>query len=78
MDYQRKMSVSAPSVFMLNVTGQVESGKFIEGDNLYFSYCFTSGQDWEAISVSENLWGHCARCRSTGVFVQSKMGLNCL
>ncbi|XP_037804675.1 B9 domain-containing protein 1-like [Penaeus monodon] len=47
------MSVSAPSVFMLNVTGQVESGKFIEGDNLYFSYCFTSGQDWEAISGLE-------------------------
>lgn len=54
------MSVSAPSIFMLNVTGQVESGKFIEGDNLYFSYCFTSGQDWEAISVRENILYSCA------------------
>lgn len=45
------MSVSAPSVFLVNVTGQVESGRFITGDNLHFKYCFTAGQDWDVILV---------------------------
>ncbi|XP_064080437.1 B9 domain-containing protein 1-like [Macrobrachium nipponense] len=47
------MSITAPSVFMLNVTGQIDSGRFMEGDNLYFNYCFTSGTDWEVVGGLE-------------------------
>ena len=48
------MSVSSPSVFLLNVSGQVEAGRFMGGDNLHFNYCFTAGQDWEVVSVSHS------------------------
>lgn len=48
------MSVSSPSVFLLSVSGQVEAGRFMGGDNLHFNYCFTAGQDWEVVSVSHS------------------------
>ncbi|XP_071528726.1 B9 domain-containing protein 1 [Panulirus ornatus] len=57
------MAVSAPSVFLLNVTGQIETGRFIGGDNLHFNYCFTCGQDWEVILGLEECVSQTA-CRS--------------
>ncbi|KAG0719246.1 B9 domain-containing protein 1 [Chionoecetes opilio] len=44
------MSVSSPSVFLLSVSGQVEAGRFMGGDNLHFNYCFTAGHDWEVVA----------------------------
>ncbi|XP_069501772.1 B9 domain-containing protein 1 isoform X1 [Ambystoma mexicanum] len=35
-----------PSVFLLMVTGQIESAEFPEFDELYCKYCFVYGLDW--------------------------------
>ncbi|XP_052052860.1 B9 domain-containing protein 1 isoform X2 [Apodemus sylvaticus] len=40
------MATASPSVFLLMVTGQVESAQFPEYDDLYCKYCFVYGQDW--------------------------------
>ncbi|XP_054991191.1 B9 domain-containing protein 1 isoform X2 [Sorex araneus] len=40
------MAAASPSVFLLMVTGQVESAQFPEYDDLYCKYCFVYGQDW--------------------------------
>uniref|UniRef100_A0A8C4QLT1 B9 domain-containing protein 1 n=1 Tax=Eptatretus burgeri TaxID=7764 RepID=A0A8C4QLT1_EPTBU len=37
---------SASTVFMLMISGQVESGLFPEFDDLYLKYCFVFGNDW--------------------------------
>ncbi|XP_062508693.1 B9 domain-containing protein 1-like [Corticium candelabrum] len=34
------------SVFLVMVTGQIETGKFAEFDDLYCKYSFVFGQDW--------------------------------
>ncbi|XP_040212367.1 B9 domain-containing protein 1 [Rana temporaria] len=44
---------SAASVFLLNVTGQIESAKFPEFDELYCKYCFVYGHDWAPTSGVE-------------------------
>ncbi|CAL4064951.1 unnamed protein product, partial [Meganyctiphanes norvegica] len=44
------MAVTAPSVFLLNITGEIETARFIEDDSLYFYFCYTHGQDWEHVS----------------------------
>ncbi|CAJ0915145.1 unnamed protein product [Ranitomeya imitator] len=41
---------SNPSVFLLNVNGQIESGEFPEFDDLYCKYCFVYGHDWAPTS----------------------------
>ncbi|KAK8386673.1 hypothetical protein O3P69_017850 [Scylla paramamosain] len=56
------MSVSSPSVFLLSVSGQVEAGRFMGGDNLHFNYCFTAGQDWEVVSGLEECVSQTACC----------------
>ncbi|XP_059524472.1 B9 domain-containing protein 1 isoform X2 [Myotis daubentonii] len=40
------MAAAGPSVFLLMVSGQVESAQFPEYDDLYCKYCFVYGQDW--------------------------------
>ncbi|KAK4308880.1 hypothetical protein Pmani_019452 [Petrolisthes manimaculis] len=57
------MSVSSPSVFLVNVTGQIECGRFLNGDNLRFNYCFTAGHDWEVVTGLEECMSQTA-CRS--------------
>ncbi|XP_071976031.1 B9 domain-containing protein 1 isoform X1 [Engystomops pustulosus] len=41
-----------PSVFLLNVNGQIESAEFPEFDDLYCKYCYVYGHDWAPTSVS--------------------------
>uniref|UniRef100_A0A8V5HB00 B9 domain-containing protein 1 n=1 Tax=Melopsittacus undulatus TaxID=13146 RepID=A0A8V5HB00_MELUD len=36
----------SPSVFLVSVTGQIESGRFPGFDDLYCKFCFVYGQDW--------------------------------
>ncbi|XP_067043867.1 B9 domain-containing protein 1-like [Acropora muricata] len=38
------------SVFLVMVSGQIESAKFPEFDDLYCKYCFVYGQDWVVTS----------------------------
>ncbi|XP_045442435.1 B9 domain-containing protein 1 isoform X3 [Pipistrellus kuhlii] len=40
------MAAAGPSVFLLMVSGQVESAQFPEYDDLYCKYCFVYGHDW--------------------------------
>ncbi|XP_045841867.1 B9 domain-containing protein 1 isoform X2 [Meles meles] len=40
------MAAAGPSVFLLMVSGQVESAQFPEHDDLYCKYSFVYGQDW--------------------------------
>ncbi|XP_069838230.1 B9 domain-containing protein 1 isoform X3 [Dendropsophus ebraccatus] len=44
---------SNPSVFLLNVNGQIESAEFPEFDDLYCKYCFVYGHDWAPTSGVE-------------------------
>ncbi|XP_065846544.1 B9 domain-containing protein 1-like [Oscarella lobularis] len=44
---------SGPSVFLLMVSGQIESAKFPEFDDLYCKYSFVHGQDWVVTSGLE-------------------------
>eukprot|EP00118_Oscarella_pearsei_P004942 m.21971 g.21971 ORF g.21971 m.21971 type:complete len:213 (+) comp28256_c0_seq2:23-661(+) len=44
---------SRPSVFLLMVSGQIESAKFPEFDDLYCKYSFVFGQDWVVTSGLE-------------------------
>lgn len=46
------MSSSNPSVFLVKVTGQIETGEFFAGEELYFNFLYYYGQDWEVIKVS--------------------------
>ncbi|XP_032303570.1 B9 domain-containing protein 1 isoform X4 [Coturnix japonica] len=39
-------AASSPSVFMVAVNGQIESGQFPGFDDLYCKFCFVYGQDW--------------------------------
>ncbi|XP_059572904.1 B9 domain-containing protein 1 [Alligator mississippiensis] len=39
-------AAASPSVFLLMVTGQIESAQFPEFDDLYCKYCFVYGHDW--------------------------------
>ncbi|XP_034297387.1 B9 domain-containing protein 1 [Pantherophis guttatus] len=39
-------STANPTVFLLMVSGQVESAQFPEFDELYCKYCFVYGPDW--------------------------------
>ncbi|XP_072452953.1 B9 domain-containing protein 1 isoform X2 [Notamacropus eugenii] len=47
------MSTSTPTVFLIMVNGQVESGQFPEFNDLYCKYCFVYGQDWVPTSGLE-------------------------
>ncbi|XP_005054392.1 PREDICTED: B9 domain-containing protein 1 isoform X1 [Ficedula albicollis] len=38
--------MAAPSVFLLAVSGEIESGEFPGFDDLYCKFCFVYGQDW--------------------------------
>ncbi|ESO84147.1 hypothetical protein LOTGIDRAFT_184197 [Lottia gigantea] len=38
--------MASNSVFLLMVSGQIESAEFPEFDDVYCRYCFTHGQDW--------------------------------
>ncbi|XP_063790954.1 B9 domain-containing protein 1 isoform X2 [Pseudophryne corroboree] len=56
---------SAASVFLLNVTGQIESAEFPEFDDLYCKYCFVYGHDWAPTSgVEEGISQIASRNRS--------------
>ncbi|NP_001086557.1 B9 domain-containing protein 1 [Xenopus laevis] len=44
---------SGPSVFLLNVSGQIESAEFPEFDDLYCKYSFVYGHDWAPTSGIE-------------------------
>ncbi|KAG8433262.1 hypothetical protein GDO86_017519 [Hymenochirus boettgeri] len=44
---------SGPSVFLLNVNGQIESAEFPEYDELYCKYSFVYGHDWAPTSGVE-------------------------
>ncbi|XP_041434649.1 B9 domain-containing protein 1 isoform X1 [Xenopus laevis] len=44
---------SGPSVFLLNVSGQIESAEFPEFDDLYCKYSFVYGHDWAPTSGVE-------------------------
>ena len=46
------MPLSDDSSFLVQCTGQVESGDFGDVDNLYCRYAFHLGNDWSVISVS--------------------------
>ncbi|XP_051632843.1 B9 domain-containing protein 1 [Manacus candei] len=39
-------AMAAPSVFLLAVSGEIESGQFPGFDDLYCKFCFVYGQDW--------------------------------
>ncbi|XP_061201711.1 B9 domain-containing protein 1 isoform X2 [Neopsephotus bourkii] len=39
-------AAGSPSVFLVSVTGQIESGRFPGFDDLYCKFCFVYGQDW--------------------------------
>ncbi|XP_065707189.2 B9 domain-containing protein 1 [Patagioenas fasciata] len=39
-------AAGSPSVFLLAVNGQIESGQFPGYDDLYCKFCFVYGQDW--------------------------------
>uniref|UniRef100_A0A8C5TV37 B9 domain-containing protein 1 n=1 Tax=Malurus cyaneus samueli TaxID=2593467 RepID=A0A8C5TV37_9PASS len=39
-------AMAAPSVFLLAVTGEIESGEFPGFDDLYCKFSFVYGQDW--------------------------------
>ncbi|XP_064317497.1 B9 domain-containing protein 1 [Phalacrocorax carbo] len=39
-------AAGSPSVFLLAVSGQIESGQFPGFDDLYCKFCFVYGQDW--------------------------------
>lgn len=43
------------SSFVVQVTGQLESGDFGSLDNLYARYSFHIGNDWTIIAVSYNI-----------------------
>ncbi|KAK7112566.1 B9 domain-containing protein 1-like [Littorina saxatilis] len=38
--------MASSSVFLLMVSGQIETAEFPEYDNIYCRYCFTHGPDW--------------------------------
>ncbi|KAM5152208.1 B9 domain-containing protein 1 isoform 1-T1 [Mantella aurantiaca] len=44
---------SPASVFLLDVTGQIDSAEFPEFDELYCKYCFVYGHDWAPASGVE-------------------------
>jgi B9 domain-containing protein 1 len=44
--------MASGGVFMLSVTGQIESAEFHEFDDIYCKYCFVYGPDWVVTSVS--------------------------
>ncbi|XP_063171027.1 B9 domain-containing protein 1 [Candoia aspera] len=44
---------SSPTVFLLMVSGQIESAQFPEFDDLYCKYCFVYGSDWAPTSGLE-------------------------
>ena len=46
------MPLSDDSSFLVQCTGQVESGDFGDVDNLYCRYAFHLGNDWSVLSVS--------------------------
>ncbi|XP_063286524.1 B9 domain-containing protein 1 isoform X1 [Pelobates fuscus] len=47
---------STPSIFLLNVNGQIESAEFPEFDELYCKYCFVYGHDWApTLGVEEGI-----------------------
>lgn len=48
-----KMASSSVSVFLLNVSGQIESAEFHEFDDLYCRYSFVYGSDWAITSGLE-------------------------
>ncbi|XP_065540806.1 B9 domain-containing protein 1 isoform X1 [Lathamus discolor] len=39
-------AAGGPSVFLVSVTGQIESGRFPGFDELYCKFCFVYGRDW--------------------------------
>ncbi|XP_074063044.1 B9 domain-containing protein 1 isoform X1 [Macrotis lagotis] len=47
------MAAANPTVFLVMVNGQVESGLFPEFNDLYCKYCFVYGQDWVPTSGLE-------------------------
>ncbi|KAB7505620.1 hypothetical protein Anas_06457, partial [Armadillidium nasatum] len=47
------MTASKPSVFLLKVTGQIETGEFLDDDEIYFTYFYHYGQDWQVIKGIE-------------------------
>ncbi|CAH1793689.1 unnamed protein product [Owenia fusiformis] len=47
------MAISSPSVFLLMVGGQIETGEFQEFDDIYCRYNFVYGQDWVITSGLE-------------------------
>ncbi|XP_034360124.1 B9 domain-containing protein 1 isoform X2 [Arvicanthis niloticus] len=51
------MAAASPSVFLLMVTGQVESAQFPEYDDLYCKYCFVYGQDWAPTAIVLSVYG---------------------
>jgi hypothetical protein len=44
-------AMSCGGVFMISVSGQIESAEFHEFDDMYCKYCFVYGPDWVVISV---------------------------
>ncbi|XP_054851662.1 B9 domain-containing protein 1 isoform X2 [Eublepharis macularius] len=46
-------AVANPTVFLLMVSGQIESAQFPEFDDLYCKYCFVYGHDWAPTSGLE-------------------------